>query len=570
MLSAFTLGIVSILRVSLTPSSSSSTFTWLSGLPVVLLLLVALPVLGVMGNIFSSGASWEVLQHLASTVLWQASLNSLLLAVLVALGVCLVGVCGAWLTTVYDFPGRRWLVHALLLPLAMPAYVMAYAYTDLLQFAGPVQSGLREFFDWQKGDYWFPEIRSLPGAAFLFVFVLYPYAYVLARASFIERSQLMTDAARSLGCTGWQAFWRVSLPLVRPAMVAGAALAVMETVADYGAVAYFGITTFTTSIYRAWFNLGDRAAAAQLATALLAFVVVVVALEQRHRGRARYDATGQSVKGQQPPQRLTGWRAGAALGLCLFPVLVGFVLPAMVLLHLKWRSEVAVWDPRFLDWVGNSVTLGVVAAGLTVLLALLMTHAVRTHPRPWMLSAQRLAALGYALPGAMIAVGILIPLAAFDNWLADMLHDHFGWNTGLLLTGTIVALIYAYLVRFYAIAAQSVEAGYARITPAVEWSARSLGLSPQQVLHRVHAPLLSRSLLAAGLLVFVDVMKELPATLVLRPFNYDTLAVVAHQFASDERLAEAALPALAIVVSGLIPVLLLSKSLSKSAQTGTQ
>lgn len=557
-------GTVFTLRALLTSSTASApTLSWLLGIPALLLLFIALPVAGVVANVFFAGGSWEVLQHLASTVLWQASLNSLLLAVLVALGVCLVGVCGAWLTTVYDFPGRRWLVHALLLPLAMPAYVMAYAYTDLLQFAGPVQSGLREFFDWQKGDYWFPEIRSLPGAAFLFVFVLYPYAYVLARASFIERSQLMTDAARSLGCTGWQAFWRVSLPLVRPAMVVGAALAVMETLADYGAVAYFGIMTFTTSIYRAWFSLGDRAAAAQLATALMLFVVLVLVLEQRQRGRARYDATGQSVKGQSP-KRLYGWRAVAALLLCLFPVVVGFALPAAVLLVLKWQSDTPAWDPRFLDWIGNSVTLGLLTAGLAVLLAVFMTHAVRQNPRPWVLSAQRLAALGYAIPGAIIAVGILIPLATLDNWLADGLRKSFGWNGGLLLTGTIVALIYAYLVRFYAIAAQSVESGYARITPAMEWSARSLGLSPQQVLRRVHAPLLSRSLLAAALLVFVDVMKELPATLVLRPFNYDTLAVVAHQFASDERLAEAALPALAIVVSGLIPVLLLSKSLSKS------
>jgi iron(III) transport system permease protein len=556
------LGTVFTLRYLLTPSPTPTLY-WLLWVPAVLLLFIALPVAGVIANVFFSGASWEVLKHLASTVLWQASLNSLLLGALVALGVCLVGVSGAWLTTVYDFPGRRWLAHALLLPLAMPAYVMAYAYTDLLQFAGPVQSGLREFFDWQKGDYWFPEIRSLSGAAFLFVFVLYPYVYVLARASFIERSQIMTDAARSLGCNGWQAFWRVSLPLVRPAMVAGAALAVMETLADYGAVAYFGITTFTTSIYRAWFNLGDRATAAQLATALMTFVVLVLLFEQRQRGRARYDASAQSVKGQ-PLQRLHGGRACAAMLLCLVPVVTGFILPAALLLHLKWQSGTSVWDSRFLDWVGNTVTLGLVTAGLAVLLALLMTHVVRQTPRPWVLAGQRLAALGYAIPGAIIAVGILIPLASLDNWLADRLRDYFGWNTGLLLTGTIMALIYAYLVRFYAIAAQTIESGYARITPAMEWSARSLGLSPPEVLRRVHVPLLSRSLLAAALLVFVDVMKELPATLVLRPFNYDTLAVVAHQFASDERLAEAALPALAIVVSGLIPVLLLSKSLSKS------
>lgn len=537
--------------------------------PTALVVLIALPVLGVMGNVLFTPASWDTLRHLSTTVLWEAALNSLLLSLMVGIGVCCVGVCGAWLTTAFDFPGRRWLAHALLLPLAMPAYVMAYAYTDVLQFAGPVQSALRAATGWQLGDYWFPEIRSLPGAAFLFIFVLYPYAYVLARATFIERSQTMIDAARALGCNELSAFWRVSLPLVRPALVAGAALAVMETLADYGAVAYFSLTTFTTSIYRAWLSMGDRTAAAQLATGLMVLVVLVVFLEQRNRGRAQYYATGQNVKGQ-PPKRLRGWAAIVALVLCLFPVLVGFAVPAAVLLHMKWQASGWYIDPRFMQWVMNTMTLGVITALFAVLLAVFTAYAARQRPDAWMRVAKRLASLGYAVPGAIIAIGILIPLARIDNALADAFRALWGWNSGLLLTGTIVALVYAYLVRFYAIAAQSVEAGYARITPAMEWSARSLGLGPRAVLWRVHAPLLSRSLLAAALLVFVDVMKELPATLVLRPFNFDTLAVVAYQFASDERLADAALPALAIVVVGLIPVLLLSKSLSKLPRTGRQ
>ncbi|HEU4621215.1 MAG TPA: iron ABC transporter permease [Burkholderiaceae bacterium] len=550
-----------------TATSARAPFarSWLDrlggGAIVVFAALIALPVLGVLLNVLSAPQSAETLRHLATTVLPATVLDSLLLAVTVGIGAAAVGTACAWLTSVYTFPGRGVLSIALLLPLAMPAYVMAYAYTDLLQFAGPVQSWLRDTFNLAPRGYWFPEVRSLPGAALMFIFVLYPYVYLLARASFLERSQTMLDAARTLGCTPWQAFVRVGMPLARPAVAAGAALAVMETLADYGTVAYFGVNTFTTAIYRAWFSLGDRAAAAQLASALLGFVALLVWCEAQSRGNARFYAVGQSIKGPSP-KRLTGWRVAAAWAACMTPVVLGFVLPVVTLIALLARSDISL-DPRLLSWVRNSVVLAASTAALAAVLAVVLAHIARQRSTPLQRAAMRIAELGYAVPGAIIAVGILIPLAWFDNAIDAWAERWLGVNLGLVFTGSAIALVYAYLVRFYAVSAQTIEAGYAKITPAMEHSARSLGLRPWQVLRRVHVPLLARSVAAATLLVFVDVMKELPATLVIRPFDFDTLAVIANQFAADERLAESAVPALAIVAAGIGPVALLARAMRR-------
>jgi iron(III) transport system permease protein len=520
--------------------------------------MIAAPVVAVVANAFGPGEStWA---HLARTVLPAYLWNTFLLLIGVAYGVVSIGVLAAWLVTAYRFPGRRVLEWALVLPLAMPAYVMAYAYTDWLQFTGPVQTQLRALTGWQAREYWFPEIRSVYGAAAMFSFALYPYVYLLARTSFLELSRSALEAGRLAGYGAWGTFFRVAAPLARPAIAAGTALALMETLADFGVVAYFAVETFTTGIFKAWLSMGDVATACQLAACLLGFVVLVLAIERWNRGGARYHAT--TLRTPQPPQRLRGAAAAGAAVACGAPVFFGFLLPAGILLHVA--SAEAALDTRVLGQIANSVTVAGITAVAAVALAVLLAYAARLARRPLVAYAARASALGYAIPGAVIAVGILVPLGRLDNILAAWLQSAFGVDVGLVFTGTIVALVYAYLVRFLAVALQTVEAGLARVTPSMEDAARSLGAGPLAALGRVHAPLLASSLATAGLLVFVDTVKELPATFALRPFNFDTLAVAAYNFTKDERLAEAAVPSLVIVAVGLLPVLFVSRRLVRS------
>ncbi len=524
--------------------------------------LVAAPILSVWTNIFTGGTG-DTWRHLASTVLPEYVANTLWLCLGVGIGVIVVGVSTAWLVTMHDFPGRRLFQWALVLPLAVPAYVMAYTYTDLLQFVGPLQTWLRETFGWSKGDYWFPDVRSLGGAVAMFIFVLYPYVYLLARTAFLERGSGMLEAGRSLGLGPWASFFRISLPLARPAVAAGAALALMETLADYGTVAYFAVQTFTTGIYRAWFSLGDRIAAAQLSAALLGFVVLVLFAERTSRGRARFHNTNGRNR-PHPGRNLSAPMSAAAALACAIPLAIGFFIPAGILLKMALTEGDARFGPRFLQLAGNSFTLAASTALLAVGLALLLAYAARVSRRRWAQLANRVVALGYAVPGSVIAVGVLIPVTRLDNWLAAAIEESFGTNPGLLLTGGIAALVYAYLARFLAVALQTVETGLAKITPSMDDAARSLGLGQVDTLCRVHLPLLRGSLLTGGLLVFVDVMKELPATVVMRPFNFDTLAIQAFILASDERLAEASTSALTIVAVGILPVIAVSRSIARA------
>lgn len=527
---------------------------------LVVALLAGLPVVSVGFNLFTGGTSGTWL-HLVHTVLPEYILNSLWLCLGVGCGVAVIGVATAWLTAMHDFPGRRIFDWALVLPLAMPAYVMAYLYTDLLQFVGPVQTALRETFGWEYGDYWFPDIRSLAGAVLMFICVLYPYVYLLARSAFLERASGMLEAARTLGMGSWRAFFSVSLPLARPAIVAGVALTLMETLADYGTVAYFAVNTFTTGIYRAWFSLGDRVAAAQLAAMLLGFVLFLLMAEKVSRSRARYNNT----TGRNRPMagaRLTGFRAALAVLACSLPLVLGFVLPAVLLLKMAFTDGDAQFGERFLVLSRNSFVLAGLTAGIAVFLALLLAYGARLSKATLANALNRVVGLGYAVPGAVIAVGVLIPVTRLDNWLAGQWELWFGHNPGLILTGGIAALIYAYLARFLGVALHTVESSLAKITPNMDDAARSLGLGQSETLRRVHAPMLRGSLLTAGLLVFVDVMKELPATLVMRPFNFDTLATQTYTLASDERLAEASTAALAIVAVGLLPLIALSRQIT--------
>lgn len=524
--------------------------------------LIAVPILSVTANLLlgGSGDTWS---HLASTVLPEYILNTLILCLGVGFGVIVVGVSTAWLVSIHDFPGRRLFEWALVLPLAVPAYVMAYAYTDLLQFVGPVQTWLRETFDLMPGQYWFPDIRTVGGACAVFVFVLYPYVYLLARAAFLERASGMLEAGRSLGLGPWENFFRVSLPLARPAIAAGASLALMETLADYGAVTYFGVPTFTSGIYRAWFSLGDRVAAAQLAALLLGFVALVLLLERASRGRARFhNTTGRNRP--MPGYRLHGLKALGAVLVCLLPLALGFLVPAGTLLHMALTEGDAQFGQRFVQLARNSFVLAAATAVAAVIIAVLLAYAARLNGRVLTKMINRFVGLGYAVPGSVIAVGILIPVTRLDTWLSAQIGAMTGHAPGLLISGGIAALVYAYLVRFLAVSLQAVEASLAKITPTMDDASRSLGFGHAATLRRVHLPLLRGSLLTAGLLVFVDVMKELPATLVMRPFNFDTLATQAFTLASDERLAEASTASLAIVAVGVLPLVLLSWQIARS------
>ena len=543
------------------PSSSVALFpayTRPSSLTVIAVLVaaaIALPVLVVLQNVFEpSQGTWR---HLSQTVLGDYVLNSLLLMAGVAVGVIFGGVLTAWITTMCRFPGRRVFEWALLLPMAMPAYVMAYAYTDLLQFSGPLQMALREWMGWRAGQYWFPDVRSLGGAVLMFSLVLYPYVYLLARAAFLEQSDSMLEMARVSGYSPWGTFLHVALPLARPGIVAGTSLALMETLADFGTVSYFGVQTFTTGIYRAWFSLGDHTAAAQLSAALLGFVFLVLLIERMTRARASFYSTSQRKQLRNVYQLRGAWMP-LAFVFCAIPVVFGFLLPVGVMLHMALTSGDAQFGARYVQLTFNTVTLATLTAVLAVLLALAVGYAARSASMAVRI-ANRVAGLGYAVPGAVIAVGVLIPITRLDHVLAAAVESITGSNPGLLLTGGVAALVYAYLVRFFAVSLQAVDAGLSKITPNMDCAARSLGLGPAATLVRVHAPMLWRSALAAGLLVFVDVMKELPATFVMRPFNFDTLAVQAYNLASDERLREASTAALTIVAVGLIPLIALSR-----------
>ncbi len=550
------------LRIMTIPRAGGA---WGFGVTAVALLL-ALPVLVVMAFVLvPAGDAWR---HLAETVLADYVTNSLLLMLGVALGTLIGGVGTAWLTSMCQFPGRAWFEWSLLLPMAMPAYIIAYTYTGMLDFAGPVQTALRGWTGWGYGDYWFPQIRSLPGAAVMLSLVLYPYVYLLSRAAFLGQSLCVLDVSRTLGNGPWKTFFSVALPLARPAIVAGLSLALMETLADYGTVQYFGVATFTTGIFRTWFGLDNAAAAAQLSALLLGFVFVLIAVERLSRRRARYHDTSQRRQDIRR-YRLRGWRAATAILFCLVPLCFGFLLPSGQLALWAFTVAKTQFDADFLRLVLNSLELAAAASVLALLFALLLGYGRRLHPSKPVSLSVRAAGMGYAVPGTVIAIGVIIPFAWFDNTLDAWMRAQFGISTGLLLSGTITALLFAYLVRFLAVSLQTVESGLSKVKPTMDEVARSLGARPALVLARVHMPMLRGSLLTALLLVFVDVLKELPATLILRPFNFNTLAVRAYELASDERLADSAPAALTIVVAGLLPVILLSRSITRTRHAQT-
>ena len=528
---------------------------------LILVLILLSPVLAVLGLSIpwdgAADASYHLLAEMARTVLPTYLATTLVLCLGVAFGVLFFGLTTACAVTLFDFKGRQFFEWALLLPLAMPAYVLAYAYTDFLQYSGPLQTWLRTATG--LDGRMFPEVRSVAGAVSVFSFALYPYVYLLARTALSERAPHLMEAARLMGAPMWRRLTEVALPLARPAVAAGIALALMETLADFGVSSYFGIQTFTAGIYKAWLAMDDRMAAAQLATLLLGLVALLLGLERKAQARMRFAVTkGARAAGLDArPIRLQGRSAWLAACVCTVPILLGFVLPVVFMLRPLWVEWVDLPWSRFGIWAFNSVRLAGLTALLAVAIALALAFSVR-RSKHWMPRwAAQLASLGYAIPGAVVVVGLLLPVA----WLQLVLPQ---LQAGYWLTATVLGLVWAYLVRFCAVALQSLQSGYARIPVSMDDSARMLGATDAELLTRIHWPMLKRSTFAALLLVFVDTMKELPATLVLRPFNSDTLAVVAYQLARDERLGEAALPSLALVLVGLLPVLLLNRNLRKT------
>ena len=525
--------------------------------------VVALPLVGIATSLFS--AQGELWRHLAETQLSDIVGNTIVLLIGVGLGTVVIGTGTAWLVTMYRFPGSQMLQWALLLPLVMPTYIIGYAYADLLTFAGPLQSALRTAMGWSRGDYWFPEFGSPQGVALLFTLVLYPYVYLAARAAFLAQSQSLLEASRILGNGPWRTFLRIGLPLARPAIAAGTALALLETLADFGTVQYYGIHTFTTAIYRTWYGMGNREGAAQLSMVLILIAVVLVALERRSRGGAHF-AIASNLRYVADPVQLSLPAGLAALAACALPIVLGFVVPTAHLAQLALSSGVLLTDSRFIGDAFNSLILATVAAAIIVGLAVFLSYAGRLVRRRMLHRTIAFASLGYAIPGAVIAVGVLLPLAFADHGIDLLSRQVLGVPTGLLLSGTAFALIIAYTVRFLAVGLANVAPGLAAIDPAMDASARILGARPRDVLWRIHLPMLRAPALTAGIVAFVEVLKELPATLLIRPFNFDTLAIGVYRFASDERLAQAAVGSILIVTVSLAPVILLSRTVAASGR----
>ncbi|MDD9929947.1 MAG: iron ABC transporter permease [Rhodospirillaceae bacterium] len=534
---------------------------WSVGTVLLGCILVS-PVVAIIGLAFLP--TENIWPHLFSTVLGRYVSNTLLLMLGVGAGVIFGGVCTAWVITMCRFPGRRFFEWALLIPMAMPAYILAYTYTDLLEYAGPIQKALRDLFGWQSArDYWFPDIRTIGGAIIMMSLALYPYVYLLSRAGFLSQSASVLEASRLLGHGPWRTFRKVALPLARPAIAVGVALALMETLNDFGTTDYFAVQTFTVGIYNTWLGMNSLPGAAQLSTVLLIFVLVLVGIERAGRRRQRYHETA-GRHNALPGYRLTGIRAAAAFVICATPLVFGFVVPAWVLGGYAITHYEATLNADFFSLVGNSVLLSLGAAVLALLIALFLNYGARLSGTRTVHTASRFASIGYAVPGAVLAVGVVMPIAWFDRGASALSATLFGGTGGIVLSGTIAALLFAYVVRFMAVSHGAVEAGLSRITPSMDDAARNLGASGFATLRRVHIPMIRGSALTAVLLVFVETMKELPMTLLLRPFNFNTLATFAYQYAGDEQIEEAALAALAIVFTGLGPVLLLSLAIRRS------
>ena len=527
---------------------------------VLLSLFVLLPVAGLLWA--AVGTDENIWQHLLDSVLPNYIVNSLILMTGVCLGVTLVGTCTAWLIANCRFPGHKIFGWMLILPLAMPAYVMAYVYTDFLEYSGPLQTALRLIFSWENSnEYWFPEVRSHGGAIILLSLVLYPYVYALARAAFSSQALSLLEAGRMLGHSPMKVFFSVSLPLARPAIVVGATLALMETLSDFGTVDYFAVRTLTTGIFDVWFGMENQSGAAQIALVLLTFIILLVWLERTSRKKQRVNANSRINSTLR--LELKGWRSALAIICCGLPILFGFLLPAIILAIYSSYSFYLFKYADYFAYTGNTLFLATGSAVLCMMLGIFIGYSQRLSSHWSVKLATRISTIGYAIPGAALAIGLIISFGAMNEIIIP-LSDHFSLSTqSFFLSGGVVALFFAYTIRFLAISVGSVESGLEKITPNMDMASRTLGSGPFSTLCRIHIPLLRPALIAGSILVFVDTMKELPATLILRPFNFETLATFVYQYASDELLVECAPAALTIVLAGILPVMLLNAAIDK-------
>lgn len=522
--------------------------------------LVVLPVLS-LGLTALSREALAVWPHLTANVLPAALGDTLLLLAGVAVFCGIVGVGTAWLVTQHEFPGRKSLEWLLVLPLAMPTYITAYVYVEILGFQGPLQSLFRVLTGYRSlRDYWFPDPRNLTGAILILGLVLYPYVYLSVRALFGMQSAAIVESARTLGASRWTLFRRVALPMARPALAAGLTLALLETLNDIGASEYLGVRSLTLSVYTTWLNRSSLPGAAQIACVMLLVVVGLILVEMQSRGARRFSLPVKRLRpvGRSPLPRGAAWAASAA---CALPVLLGAILPLAFLFgEFLRRDLIAQADAAMLRSLANTLAISAAATAIVVAVGVGVAAAVRLGREPWLPAVARLASLGYALPGTVLALGLLVPLAAFDNLVADASRAVFGASPGLLLLGSGAALVIAYLVRFLSIALAGTQSGLARISPRIDDAARSLGAGRRELLRRLHWPLTRPAIAAAALLVFVDCMKELPMTLLLRPLNFETLATQVYGHASRGVFEDGALAALLIVLIGIYPAIMLARA----------
>ena len=538
---------------------ASPAETWLMLGAALIAVLVTLPILTIV--LLSFASSENIWPHLLQTVLPGYVWRTLGLMVGVGFLTFIIGTATAWLVSLHDFPLRRVLQWACLMPLAMPTYIVSYTYVDFLNYAGSLQTWLRGAMGWSRPeDYMFPEIRSLPGAVLVLALVLYPYVYMTAQASFLRQPMSQLDVARTLGKSPWGAFLSVALPQARPAIVVGVSLALMECLNDIAAVGFFGVNTLTLGIYTTWLGEGNLGGAAQLAVVLLIFVFALLWVERHAR---KQQSTMPGSRHPMAPRRtpLTGWRGILAMLACFLPVFLGFILPALILLRFATRHVEDLFSASYFDSMWHSLVLSLVASLVVLVLGLILAYAHRSQRGARLNTFLRLASVGYAMPGTVLGIGVLIPLAYFDNTVDAFMRSAFGVSTGLLLSGTITAIIFAYAIRFLAISFGSLESGLEKVTPNLTFAARTLGRTPLRTVLEIHLPILRPALITATLLVFVDCMKELPATLILRPFDFETLATQVFLLASLGQLEESAAPALTIVAAGLIPIILLTRNL---------
>ncbi len=528
---------------------------------VVLTLIISIPIISIFIIAWSSEVSfWG---HLFSTVLPSYATNTIFLMIGNVFGVCLIGVPTAWLVTSYSFPGRNIFSWALILPLAIPAYIIAFVYTDVFEYSGAFQVYLRNIFGWNNAkDYWFPDIRSISGAIFVMSFVLYPYVFLLCRTSFYQNSVKFYEASTTLGYNSWNTFFKLSLPLSRPALVVGCSLVMMETLADFGTVDYFSIKTLTLAIFNVWLGMGNSAAAAQISIVILFFVFGLLYIEKTARNKKEYHVT-ESNNFFIKRKKLSGLKCLIAIIICSIPLLIGFIIPTSILIYYSLLTFEISINNSYYELIINSFGLSFLASIITIVAAIIIASGHRMYGNKFIFFT-RLSLLGYAFPGAVLALGILIPLAYIDNSIDKFFLYYFNVSTGLILSGSIFALLFAYLIRFIAIGFGSIDSGYLKINKNIDMASISLGNTKTKTISNIHLPLLRPSILIASIIIFVDTMKELPATLILRPFNFDTLATNVYQLASDELLEQSSLSALTIVLVGVFPLIFLTRKISKN------